>query len=191
MGETLRPPVDRARWELTAQQPPPWDERNRVLASFVPPGSSVVDLGSGAQTLRDYLPAGCSYQPVDLIPGPRVIVCDFEAGEFPSLDEPADIAVCSGVLEYLHEPGLFVARLPSLARQALLSYAVRSRGQPETERMARGWINHFSRAQLLALVRQAGLTPHELTNWRGQLILAARPRGTRVPPLRQPRTPGA
>src|SRR4051812_22017601 len=97
---------ERERWQIWAREWPRWDERNRILAAYIPPGSAVVDLGSGAQTLREPLPAGCSYQPCDLVPGPApVIPCDLESGRWPVLPRRYDVAVCSGVLEYMPDVG--------------------------------------------------------------------------------------
>ncbi len=43
------------------------DLRNTAIAALVTPGGSVLDLGSGSQTLRKRLPPGCRYQPADLV----------------------------------------------------------------------------------------------------------------------------
>src|SRR4051794_5936398 len=103
---------ERERWELWARERPRWDERNRIIAAYIRPGSAVVDLGSGAQTLREHLPPGCSYQPCDLVPGPApVIDCDLETGRWPELPRRYDVAVLSGVLEYMPDVGGLLAGL--------------------------------------------------------------------------------
>src|SRR5215212_8584783 len=99
------PQSDIPRWMRTTRERPRWDERNRMVAAYVPPGSSVLDLGSGAQTLADHLPPGCTYQPSDVVPGPGVLLCDLDAGRWPRIEGRFDVAICSGVLEYLqHVP---------------------------------------------------------------------------------------
>ena len=105
------------RWVRTAKERPRWDERNRMIAAYVPPGSSVLDLGAGAQTLAAHLPPGCAYQACDVVPGPGVVLCDLDAGRWPALDRRYDVAVCSGVLEYLRgRPGRCSTASRSIAR---------------------------------------------------------------------------
>src|SRR5271157_5003330 len=70
--------TDVRRWRKVATQIPHWDDRNRVIAGFVPPGAAVLDLGCGAQTLRTHLKPDCHYQPCDIVASsPDVILCDF------------------------------------------------------------------------------------------------------------------
>jgi hypothetical protein len=180
---------DRARWERTAREKPRWDERNQLIASYIPPGSTVVDLGCGAQTLRDHLPEGCRYLPVDLVPAPGVVVCDFNAGEFPELGERADLAVCSGVLEYLAAPLEFLARLPELARRVLLSYADLGDDETQATRERRGWVNHLTESELHAIVETAGLHSRELGAWTSHAVYVLEPlEAANLPPLREPST---
>lgn len=179
--------TDRDRWERTAQEAPRWDARNRIIAAVVPPGSSVVDLGAGAQTLREMLPDGCRYVPVDLVPGPGVIVCDFNAGEFPELATPADIAVGSGVLEYLSDPEWFLRRLPELAPRAVVSYAVWRTYQTPRGRRRAGWVSDLTRPALEEMLAAAGLGWREIAVWSGHLLLELTPAGSALEPaLRTP-----
>ena len=113
------------RWEETAKTKPPWDERNILISKFIPPGTSIIDIGSGAQTLREYLPTGCRYQPVDLVHSSEdVIFANFNKGKIPQIDKTFDIAICSGILEYILDPKFFITTIKNWASTVFLSYAI-------------------------------------------------------------------
>src|SRR5829696_1210855 len=142
-----------------------------MLAAYVPPGSAVVDLGSGAQTLRQHLPAGCSYQPCDLVPGPTpVIGCDLAAGRWPELTRRYDIAVCSGLLEYTPDVGAILAGLREVAARALVTYSDRRPGQRVETLVKQGWKSHLTLAQLRAALEASGADWRFLTEWRGHAL---------------------
>lgn len=161
---------DYTRWKRVASELPRWDARNAMLARLVPTGSSVIDLGAGARTLATYLSDACKYQPVDLIPGPGVIRCDFNAGEFPEVDHVYDVAVVSGVLEYLFDPRVFLAKLSGIARSAIMTYAVRTTGDSLALRSSRGWVNHLYGHQFAAMLEASDRPWTVLGEWRAQMI---------------------
>lgn len=185
------PATDFERWRRNAGERPRWDDRNAIIAGLVPPGASVLDLGAGARTLGGRLPEGCRYQPVDLVPGPGVVVCDFNRHEYPSFGEPFDVAVCSGVLEYLDDPEELLVRLPRLAHRSIVSYAAWRPWHRLEERTEAGWHNHLTPAGFEGLLARAGLAWRSVTTWHGQVIVAAHRQG-RVPrpPLRELPPPG-
>ena len=59
--------TDLGRWRDGRNLQPQWHARAAHAARHVPPGAHVLDLGAGAQALRDLLPAGCRYTPSDLL----------------------------------------------------------------------------------------------------------------------------
>ena len=142
-----------------------------MIAAYVPPGSSVVDLGAGAQTLAAHLPQGCAYQACDVVPGPAVVLCDLDAGVWPALDQRYDVAVCSGLLEYLGDiPGLLQG-LGAIARRAIVTYSDRRRGQRIQTRVSQGWKSHLTLADLRAALDSLDREWRFLTEWRGHVIL--------------------
>ena len=147
------------RWKkVAASGAPPWDQRNERIASMIPPGSSVIDLGCGAQTLKTYLPEGCFYQPCDLVQStPDVIVCDFNEGQYPNVNRRFTHVVCSGVLEYIRDHRQFLEQVSQLGDTFLLSYNLRLPDQSRLTRMTNNWINHFSRTELESVFREAKL----------------------------------
>ena len=155
----------RVRWQRVASGgPPSWDDRNRVIARFIPDGASVIDLGAGPQTLRDHLGPACRYQPCDLVKGSDdVIVCDFNADPLPYFAPGTfSMAVCSGLLEYVRNTPTFLAGLSATAPEALVSYNVKKPGDSIFSRLARNWCNHFPENVLLRMFRDAGFQYEEL-----------------------------
>jgi hypothetical protein len=147
------------RWRHVAQDPAPvWDRRNRLMAEFIPSGSSVLDIGCGAQSLKRYLKGDCSYQPCDLIQStPDVLVCDFNKGEFPEVRKRFDYVVCSGVFEYMRQPRQFLERVSGYGRVVLLSFHPLGPGQRKWQRLASNWVNHLPERDLLELFSELGL----------------------------------
>jgi hypothetical protein len=168
---TLLVRTDVRRWHRTATEPPPWDERNKVIAALIPDNRSVLDLGSGAQTLRNYLKPGCRYQPCDLVrSSDDVLLCDFNAGIYPKVDNEFDYAICSGVLEYVRAPEEFLTRLCSMGKHVILSYAVARPNDTPWRRRQEGWVNHFTQAQLEEVFAALGLHWQQTSTWRNQVI---------------------
>jgi hypothetical protein len=147
------------RWKKAAREKEPcWDERNRIIATFIPEASSVVDLGAGAQTLKRYLKSGCEYQPCDIVKSsPDIIVCDFNSGIYPSLSRRYDYVVCSGVFEYIRHPSHFLSNIRQYGKRIILSYVPAGPTIGPFERLARGWVNHLTSQQLEALFSTNGL----------------------------------
>ena len=168
--------TDRQRWEDARQLDPAWDGRAQIAAARIPRGAAVLDLGCGAMALERFLPTGCSYQPCDLAArDARTIVCDFNAGEFPT-DVACDIVSVLGVLEYIYDAPAFLAKLAALNRPVVMSYCMAGERGP-ADRRALGWVNDFAREQLGALLAAAGfgrITGEEVTP--GQLLLRIEPR---------------
>lgn len=138
------------RWAKVAQAGPPvWDKRNEIIAGLIPDGSSVLDVGSGAQTLKKHLPAGCRYQPCDCVQSsPEVAYCDFNAGIYPAVSGGFDFVVCSGVFEYLRQPKDFLKKIPQLGRTTLLSYNPLFPESSKFTRLGNNWVNHFTRDEI-------------------------------------------
>lgn len=147
---TLAFRTHKQRWiKVAFAGKPEWDNRNEVIASFIPPSCSVLDLGCGAQTIRGYLKPDCFYQPCDLVKSsPDTIVCDFNAGVYPDLKERFAVVVCSGVFEYIRKPKEFLLKITSLGDCVLFTFNPMLSGQSRLERMGNNWINHYNQDEL-------------------------------------------
>ena len=157
-GKTTLIKTDVRRWKKVSQEVPSWDERNRMIAAFIPENSNVLDLGAGARLLKDYLKPGCEYQPCDIVrSSPEVIFCDFNSGIYPALSRKYDYVVCSGVFEYVRDPARFISEVKHYGRKIIFSYNPFNPGYPRTERLACGWVNHLTEDQLEQLLLSHGL----------------------------------
>jgi len=173
-GDTASARTDFRRWSNPQSLDPQWSGRAKLAATYIPTGARVLDLGCGAMDLERYLPDGCSYQPCDLVArDERTIVCNFNAGEFPQGVE-CDVVTALGVMECLTDVPDFLAKVRALRRPAVLSYSM-VMDSPDYPR-GPGWINHYTQAEILQLIREAGFEHHigmEIEN--GQILLKADP----------------
>lgn len=92
-----------------------WPGRQELLATFIEPGASVLDIGCGARGLAGRLPPDCRYLGLDL---PDF---DMDADDaWPT--ERYDYAVLAGVLEFATRPDAVLRSLRLVADTVLLSY---------------------------------------------------------------------
>ena len=148
--------TDKARWRRVAKKTPSWDERNRLIASVIPKRASVVDVGSGAMTLRRHLGPECEYQPCDVVQSsPEVLLCDFNSGIYPALTKTYDYVVCSGILEYMRDAPDFLSRIAGFGRTIILSYNPATPSETKITRLGKGWVNDFSQEELEQLFARA------------------------------------
>lgn len=97
-----------------------WSDRLVHVARFVRPGSSVIDLGAGAQGLRDHL-RRCDYTAADVVARtPETLAFDMNARLWPR--GHWDVAVLSGVLEYAQNPRDVLAHVRFMAPTAIVTY---------------------------------------------------------------------
>src|SRR5262245_56880588 len=161
---------DVSRWREVRVSEPPWDERNQIIAKLIPDNTSVLDIGSGAQTLRKYLASGVRYQPCDLIAGDGVLFCDFNSGIYPDIQQPFDFVICSGSMEYARRPEDFIERVSGFGKTLILSYISRSDKESKWSRLRAGWLNHLTEQELEALFFRKGLQWSILGEWGRQKI---------------------
>ena len=166
------------RWARVAQEHPHWDERNRVIAALIEPGSSVVDVGAGNMTLRDLAPVAV-YVPVDCVAScPETVIADFNEGVIPHLVGQFDYAVLSGLLEHIDDPETALRAASSWATYTIFSYCITETVPPGP--MREDFRNHLSALDVLQMLARLGLTCWMPTTWSGQAIFMCWPaRGAR------------
>lgn len=168
---TVLAETDTRRWRDVAGEIPTWDERNRLFAAQIPENSTVLDLGSGAQTLKRHLKPGCDYQPCDIIKSSDdVLLCDLNAAVYPAVEQAYDYTVCSGVLEYMRRPREFLAILSFFGKEMLVSFAPFQEGDTKLRRASEGWVNHFTQPQLEGLLDTLGFCWSAVGRWNNQII---------------------
>ncbi|RTL78617.1 MAG: class I SAM-dependent methyltransferase [Hyphomicrobiales bacterium] len=165
-----RPTTDVGRWQSPENLSPDWDERTALIAALVPAGSSVIEFGAARLVLRRHLDPSCSYQPVDLVKrSDDTIVFDLN-GALPKLPQQYDVAIFSGVLEYVHDLGRIMEWLPRISRSVIFSYAVTDMLSDPVTRRQNGWVNSFSDKEIRRIVGMAGLDVRSSQPWRQQII---------------------
>jgi len=129
----------------------------------VPQASLMVgDLGAGNERLRPILARGLThkheYWAYDLHPQlPTTAPLDVTQS-MPARD--LDVGFCLGLLEYILDLQVFLARLGRSCRFALISYVPcpEPTGTPTRERTRRGWVTHMCSSELEQAFRDAGFT---------------------------------
>ncbi|OGQ94629.1 MAG: hypothetical protein A2521_06305 [Deltaproteobacteria bacterium RIFOXYD12_FULL_57_12] len=149
--------TDLERWANPAQLEDAWEGRSIKAAEYVLAGSRVLDIGCGKMMLEKHLPAGCVYQPCDVVArDARTVVLDLNHEQLPiQLLHDADIVTMLGVWEYLYEPELLLRALAQSGKPLLCSYCP-SELTRHLDRQTLGWVNDFSVDQFLALAKAVG-----------------------------------
>lgn len=149
---------------------PPWDDRNVHIASLVPGGASVLDVGAGAQSLRTHLSPSCRYQACDVVAKTDdTWEIDFNRGIYPSVSERFDVGVISGVLEYASDPGQVLRWVARHCHAVIASY-VPADGVAASDREHHGWLSHLTRTELESSFDAAGLRTESVTAWQDALV---------------------
>ena len=162
--------ADLEHWERVAQGTPSWHARSQVIAKHILAGS-VLDVGAGSQTLKQYLPPVCEYQPCDIVPGTGVLYCDFNTGDWSAIDQVYDYVVCAGVLEYMEDLLSFLRTVCEFFTHGIImSYEP---FRPGLEHPTK-WAYRFTQARLEELFDAARLDWEQIDKWQRQLIYRAR-----------------
>ena len=123
-------------------------------------------------TIRDLLPGSCIYQPMDCVQGcDDTIIVDFNKNIIPDLDRTYDYAVCSGVMEYVDSPRVFLGNVIKWADLVILTYAITDMTPDINTRRNQGWFNDLSFKDLMTLLSELGIFSRYITLWQGQVIL--------------------
>lgn len=165
--------TDLARWARDSSFQRDWDARTRLIARHVRPGDRVAEFGAGLQALRDALPEDCAYQPYDLVARTAATrVCDLNTG-FPDIDGESNVAVFSGVLEYLRDLGATFDWLGRNFERVVFSYAPSDLVASPLTRNRHGWVNNVSRREVVRLARKSGFECRVVDTWRNHVIFVA------------------
>ncbi len=93
-----------------------WHDRAQLAAAFLRPGDIVCDLGAGSQPLRNFLPEGAKYVPVDCVDTlPGTHLADFNSPDFTLPAQDFNVLTALGVVNWLKDEEQFLSRLSELA----------------------------------------------------------------------------
>jgi hypothetical protein len=174
LARRLSSKPDVTRWADLDSFDPEWNERTRIIADLITPGSRVLEFGAGRRYLETVLDARSTYFASDLVKrGDDTLVADLNKRPLPSLDaQRPDVAVFAGVLEY-------VTRVPDLAEwlagevsTCIASYECATSAPRSLPRLAEvvrrwrtGWVNTYSEDELVAIFGVAGFMCVERRTW--------------------------
>lgn len=161
---------DVKRWSQNENLNDNWDERTKILALLIREGETVIDFGAGKMRLRNFIPASCRYTATDIVQREEgVIVADLNKLPLPAVG-CHDVAVFSGVMEYLHNvPGL-VEEIKSVAPRVIVSYAVLERKPEILRRRAWGFANDYTEAEFCKIFEKAGFNKISRSVWGEQIL---------------------
>lgn len=147
---------DIRRWSKLDNHDEAWSGRTLAMSKYVAPEESVFEFGAGRCHLREMLPETCRYTPSDIVERePGTFVCDLNKQPLPAFPRH-DVAVCSGVLEYVHDLDAVAQALAGSFDRLIVSYADIDRNPHKRKRIRNGWFNHFSRRKFLGKFEAAG-----------------------------------
>ncbi|MEO0581589.1 MAG: methyltransferase domain-containing protein [Bacteroidota bacterium] len=159
---------DIKRWTPISSLNENWDNRTKILASFISENSKVIEFGAGRLVLKNFIPESCEYTPSDIVDrGEGTIVLDLNTS--PLLEfENYDYAVFSGVLEYVNDIPLLIRHLSKYMNSIILSYAVTD-NHPKSREL-HGWVNSYSESEIVSILNQNDYHVTERTTWGKQVI---------------------
>jgi hypothetical protein len=171
--------TDRRRWADPRNIYASWESRNKQLAALVPSNSRVIEFGAGKRVLERYLEPSCTYTPSDIIDrGPGTIVLDLNQRPLPDLGPDAyDVAVFSGVLEYVRDVPAVLDWLTKYVAVCVLTYAPeKAKGRSprglleKIGRLRHGWMNNYRENELRSLFRERGFELAHEEDWEEQRL---------------------
>jgi hypothetical protein len=97
-----------------SEPPISWQDRSEIVSRFIRPNDAVLDLGSGVQTLKRFLPSSVRYIPVDCVKVHLdTYVADFDAPNFTLPDKEFSVVACIGLFTHLQKPEALLNHLAS------------------------------------------------------------------------------
>jgi len=159
---------DVARWSEDSNFHSNWDDRTKDLAALVSDRQTVIEYGSGPLGAQRFLPETCGYVGSDLVlRGTGSLAIDLNAKKIPFLPA-ADVALFSGVLEYVHDLPRLVERLASSVDEVVCSYAPTELNPGDRE--PHGWVNEYSTDALVDLFARVGFSVDHQAEWKRQVL---------------------
>jgi methyltransferase family protein len=167
-----------------------WDTRTEKIAQFIPKNTRVLEFGAGRRQLERLLDGSCTYIPSDLIDrGPGTLIFDLNRRPLPDLCYVnADVAIFSGVLEYILDLESLVAWLSDQVSCCIASYAYVStdhnasqRIRSKIDRIFYGYMNSYTDDELVKLFNRYGFICIKKDLWTSQYIFMFDNQSTKAP----------
>lgn len=163
---------DTSRWQLQTNLHTNWENRTATMAQWIPENSSIMEFGCGRMLLKKYLPQNCRYFPSDLVSrSPETFLIDLNQNS-PLCLPKHDVFFFSGVLEYVHDLERLLQSSAESCRSIILSYAPCANRKTDSilERRAEGWVNDYSREDIINLLNKHSFVLLDQEEWNGQWL---------------------
>ncbi|MFC2004923.1 methyltransferase domain-containing protein [Chloroflexota bacterium] len=166
--------TDYRRWTNINNLNGTWEYREPILATMINPNSTVLEFGAGLIRLPEYLPENCTYIPSDIVKRrPEVLICDLNNPNIPFLPK-VDVAVFSGVLEYIENVPRIINHLSNKCNAMVISYVVTQNSKKKLKelllRRSMGWVNDYTEEEIIALFQDKGFVCVKKIFWNNQII---------------------
>lgn len=155
------------RWLGTNNLQKNWNSRTKFIAGFIQPGEKVIEFGAGNMLLKDIIPKDCKYTPSDLYDrgGDNMLVLDLNGFLYPRI-ESYDVAVFSGVLEYVINIPRLINYVFQYANRIIASYAIFDLNKDNRQ----DWVNSYTEEQFIEIFLNAGYRCTSRNSWRRQVV---------------------
>jgi hypothetical protein len=186
----LRRETDYRRWGDKANFEAHWSLRASYAADLCGVSKWVCDIGCGMQSLRNLIPKGSVYLPVDLNKWTAdTLVCNLNQGEFPKkYSEVSDVVCLLGVIEYIYELDDLFESAAVYSDRVIVSY--NPTDMVKSDRRGYGWVNDLTVGELEQLVGRHDFVVEDLKKIDGSQVIL-RMRSTRFSWMRRMRRTAA
>lgn len=160
--------TDMQRWKKNSQLDSEWNERTALLGKFIPPNSSIIEFGAGTMFLKTQLSNNQKYTPSDIVKRfEETVVCDLNQSISFDLS-PYNVAVFSGVLEYVYDIDAVFQQLSPHVERIILSYCTLDHFK--NFRPQNGWLSDYSKAELEVIFEKNSYQIVDCIEWRKQSL---------------------
>lgn len=152
--KSKRPQVEKeVKWKEIEYFDEVWKNRIEMMAKYIKPDFSVLDLGCGKMWLKNFLAPTNTYFGSDYLSRSEdTIVCDFNKYEFP--DKNVDCIFISGCMEYVNDVNWFVQSVESHSNYVVLSYCLMEHFPNLEVRKQNAWVNHLTNSDVIELFKK-------------------------------------
>lgn len=159
---------DIKRWQKNSELYQDWDERTEILGSFILPNSNIIEFGAGNMFLKRHLNNYKTYTATDIVKRfEETIVYDLNNNATLDLSN-YNVAVFSGVLEYVYDIDSIFSNLKKNCKQVVLSYCCSD--LMSASRDKNGWLSDYTKEDLEEIFTKYGYKVNNYCEWKKQSI---------------------
>lgn len=157
---------DVSRWASSKSLNKKWNERTRILSSFIDDGTvSLIEFGCAGKELGGMIPDTIKYTPSDIVDRDGCLVCDLNVF-YPDFT-PYDTVFLSGVTEYINDVPALISSISATEgiNTIVVSYAPKERNR---RRLSQGWVNSYTSGEFEYIFYKNGFIINVQDTWQKQ-----------------------